>query len=661
MAINTALLVAAPMLQDVLIDNVTGLPMSNGVVTMYQDTSRTTFKNWYYQSGTTGSYTYLTLPNPLTLSGVGTIQDGNGNDVIPYYYPYDESTNPANPTPQAYYVTVVDSDGQSQFTRQNFPFLPVVDSNPTDVTLRNYLVNNVFWRNNASPTGLTLTNTLNTTLAPSAHDGFSMPDLQFFKNAMGAVDTITFNTFDATDFLSPTNLGDVTPEYYLNFNCSVTGSETSKYIQIPITLHLKTLKSAPVTFTIWSRCNNSGGMGGNLLKISRVQFTGTGTVSPMVTPSATITMPDNGTWLKTVVSFSMQSIDGVTIGNAGDDAYYLQISYPVGVTFNIDIAKPCLYIGNTIPSNECTLYDEVDSIILTPRTGDIRQSLNSFYPFGWVPMNDGTIGNGSSNSTNRANVDTWQLFNLLWSLFQPYDTGANSNPIAQMYTSAGAATNYGGTAIADFNANKALALTKMMGQVLLGSVPLDALLPATSSVTGFKSSVTFTSSGGLMLVTSSTNVLGNYLGGIVTFAAGSGGTLPTSITANTLYYVIPQSPTTFFVANSFANAISANTVHYVGFTNAGTPPNNVYCFPAGSFEGEYSHTQLGTEVGAHVHPANPGSAGSFFYTGVGGQPVGTAAPNISTFEASTTGTNTPNSTPFNIVQPSTYMNFYIKL
>ena len=54
MAINPALLIAAPVLQNYLVNKDDGLPMANGVVTMYRDNSRTTLKNWYYQSGSPG-------------------------------------------------------------------------------------------------------------------------------------------------------------------------------------------------------------------------------------------------------------------------------------------------------------------------------------------------------------------------------------------------------------------------------------------------------------------------------------------------------------------------------------------------------------------------------------------------------------------------------
>src|SRR5688572_32217220 len=142
MAINTSLLIAAPMLQDYLVDKSTGAPLTAGIITCYQDNSRTTLKNWYYQSGVSGNYTYIRLPNPLTLSAVGTIQDNNGNDVIPFFYPYSETDNV---TRQPYYITVDNSQAQRQFTRENFPFLPnQTPSDQTIPTLRNYIVNNVF-------------------------------------------------------------------------------------------------------------------------------------------------------------------------------------------------------------------------------------------------------------------------------------------------------------------------------------------------------------------------------------------------------------------------------------------------------------------------------------------------------------------------------------
>ncbi len=116
MPIDTALLIAAPILQDYLVDK-TGIPMAGGTITCYHDNSRTTLKNWYYQSGTPGNYTYIPLDNPLTLSAAGTIQDTNGVDTIPFFYPYSETnSNILDP----YYITIVNFFKTNVITRANF-------------------------------------------------------------------------------------------------------------------------------------------------------------------------------------------------------------------------------------------------------------------------------------------------------------------------------------------------------------------------------------------------------------------------------------------------------------------------------------------------------------------------------------------------------------
>lgn len=465
MAINTALLISAAILQDYFSDNATDAAMSNGVITCFQDNSRTTLKNWYYQTGSPGAYTYTQLPNPLVLSAAGTITDANGNDTIPFWYPYSEADNV---TPQPYYVTVDNSNGQRQFTRQNFPF--VASTNSTNEfldTLENLVVNNVFWRNAGS---LTLTNTLNTAIAPSQHDGFisNMSDMVFIKDATGATDTITFTQFNNTTKFpnNPDNSSsDANPEYYMNVACGNSGStETTKYIQIPICLHVANLSGyTNGSVTIWTQ--NVAGSGNNTLKLNLYQFLGTGTTSPVATTITTIN--PSTSWIKTNIAFSFP-LATIPAGGPGDDAWFLQIALPVGVQFSMNIAKPSIYLSKDTPTNEFQTYEKVSGTIDAPRTGDIRTSLNSFSPFGWVPMNDGTVGNASSNAT-RANVDTWPLYSLLWTAVTSQSNGTNGGGTgyAQLYTSAGAnVATVGASAIADWNANRKIGLTKTLGRVL---------------------------------------------------------------------------------------------------------------------------------------------------------------------------------------------------
>jgi hypothetical protein len=85
-------------------------------------------------------------------------------------------------------------------------------------------------------------------------------------------------------------------------------------------------------------------------------------------------------------------------------------------------------------------------------TGDVKITLKTVADTGWVLMNDGTIGNGSSGGTTRANADTVDLFTLLW----------NNTADAQCAVS----TGRGASAAADFAANKTIALPKALGRAL---------------------------------------------------------------------------------------------------------------------------------------------------------------------------------------------------
>jgi hypothetical protein len=104
-------------------------------------------------------------------------------------------------------------------------------------------------------------------------------------------------------------------------------------------------------------------------------------------------------------------------------------------------------------------------------TGDVKLSIKTTADTGWVLMNDGTIGNASSSGTTRANADTEQLFTLLW----------NNTDNADCAVSGGR----GGTAAADYAANKTIALPKALGRALAGYGAGSGLTSrAIASITG---------------------------------------------------------------------------------------------------------------------------------------------------------------------------------
>lgn len=667
---NVNLLIAAPMLQDLLIDK-DGTAMSGGVITMYHDNSRTTLKNWYYQSGTPGNYTYIALPNPLTLSAAGTICDLNGVDTIPFYYPYSELDEDV---PDPYYVTIVNHAQTNQITRSNFPFVPSTGSsgNITN-TFNNLIANNVFWRNlapnslNVTPfTSITLSSSGSSTVltqdaatglysgivAPSQHDGFRMPDIQYVVNNLSATDTLTFTPFPLSNMQPIANT--VVPEYYISHVCTNAGSGVStKCYQFPISLHVNTLANVPFTFSFQAQNAGGSGVGQNVVTIRIFQDTGSGTTSPAPDVISQFTLTPG--WQTYSISKIFPATAGLTLSEGADDALYLQIQMPTGTTSSINFTKPSIYLtSGIVPNYDLATYDQVDTIINSPRTGDLRTSLNSFLPFGWVAMNNGSIGNANSGGTARANTDAWPLFNLLWNSFNQYSTGtgaSGANAVVRMFLGAtqvgyGPGISGSGSAINDWNAGKNMVLTPSLGRVIMGTAAVSSLTPAE------RGTVTFSDAAGSLLVN---NFDGNFTGTPIVFT-NTGGALPTGLVSTSVYYTIPVTGTTFKLATSFNNAITGVAIAY---TNSGSGTTTAQSWPLGVEIGEFDHTQTIGELVSHNHSGSTDNWTTFStLNGTVGAPRNYAV----------TGGNTSinivsngSGDPFNIIQTSVLYNIFIKL
>jgi hypothetical protein len=119
------------------VDNATGLPLAGGTIEYYADEARTIPKNVFELTGSPPNYTYTALPNPIQLSGVGTIVDANGVNVAVYYYPYDPFGNVEN-----YYIVVKNAQGVIQLTRQAWPNIttntgPIINNAETENEISN--------------------------------------------------------------------------------------------------------------------------------------------------------------------------------------------------------------------------------------------------------------------------------------------------------------------------------------------------------------------------------------------------------------------------------------------------------------------------------------------------------------------------------------------
>lgn len=669
MAINESLLIAAPMLQDYLVDKDTGLPLAAGVVTLYTNFTNMFLKPWYTQQGDSLPYTYVELPNPMVLSAVGTIQDTSGNDVIPFFYPYTQGDAPEF---ESYFITVENSNGELQFTRANFPFVAKVNPPASLVaTNENLLINNCFWRNAALTTNtpfnpnttaffngkitINAKNLIYGTLAPSQHDGHIMPDILYFKDTMDSVETISFNTFSApsTQTTFPDNVllpNDITPELYFNLTCATMGTETVRYVQIPLQLHIKSLSGfAGGYFTIEAY---NAAFSNAVITAAIFQFTGTGApIQPVVSTQQIIL---GSGWNKSTINLPIPTAQTLTTGVGGDDALYIQIGYPTQQVFNINIALPEFYLGSPPATNSFQTYDQVNAIASSPRTGDVRTSLNKFSPYGWVPANDGTIGSSLSTATTRNSNDTWLLYNLIYT--------SMSDDLAPVTGGRTAPGNTTAAAYTDFAANKAMALTKNLGRAMIGLPPLATVTYDRTITPTWNNSVTSNPAGtnyvGVFTITLSTTTALLYPGSPIYLT----GTMPTggNFVANKVYYAIPArdgTATQFQLATTYDLAIAGTAIQAGAATDNGS--NLVLNYALGGAFGQKAHKQIENELATHSHP------GSVAHTetvpNAGGALLIFSQKAITGFDATLAIAPDGLSYPFNVVPPSTYMNVFFKL
>lgn len=541
----------------VVIDNFSKLPPGAAIYT-YSHLNPSEFKPAFQDAAGTIPWT-----QPIV---------GFQNGTFPPIYWATDSDNPDD----SYYIRVYDA---VQGFPNNGRFLWDFDGltgggaggggggSTTVNDIENFVVNSEFYWHADNQAGATFI-----TLAPSSHasiggyannaiDGPPSPDIIFAKGNSSATDSISFNLFSpiGTNDLSP----NPTPQLYLNYTCAIAGSsENYKYIQFPLVKGLQNTSGQTTSLKIFARSvNNSTGV-----QLYYRQFFGNGA---SVMPSADVDTPLGGSFLALTPSWQafdmpsqvVPSIAGKSLGDCGNDALYLQIRMPLDSLVNVDIALPACYLGTNVSTLLFDTLDQVSTLIDTPRTGDIRYSINTFSPYGWVPMNDGTIGNPSSGSTTRANQDTFQLFDLIWRTF------LSSQTLAPMFTSGNTPIAYGASSVEDFSNNRRLSLTKTAGRLLA--------------------------------------------------AIG-----------------LPSSP---------------NSVPVTGGSNTGTT------WAIGQTTGNELHTQSVAEIAAHNHGV-PG--GQIITTGAGSNNYGTGA---FTTNIQATTLNTGSGTAFNVQQPTTYLNVFIKL
>ena len=443
------------------IADLVGKPLGAGYLVAFSNLDHTSVNLIFQDPAGLEPWPLVPVPNQAFN---GILFDENGSQG-PFYFAFN-TTTPAI----IYYLEVYDKNGILQWTMDDYiPPSGTGGSIITDTSnLNNIVVNSPMWRmfnqnnlNTASTTAPAVNPASPFIVAPSAHAGFAHnpaanpassglytgSDIVFLKNSVGESDTLSFVLFPTGVKTLPT---DVTPLGYLNYTCTSAAAGTIKCIQVPICRNVSNLSQIPVTISFWARGNS----GSTTFNLAFWQFFGDGVATG---PALSVVNSFNLTpaWAFYTFSIAVPSTIGKTLGLCDNDALFLQFQYPNNATTNIDFTLPRMYLGNVALMSDYQSSDVIDGLINAPRTGNVKgvyDPLGITTQYGWVAMNDGTIGQSGSGATIYANSNAYALYNFLYQNVS--DTWA---PVTG---------GRSGNSATDFTAGKVMALPKALGRAM---------------------------------------------------------------------------------------------------------------------------------------------------------------------------------------------------
>lgn len=388
----------APSLQEIFLDKDTGLPLVGGKVTYYSDNNRLLLKPIYTISGNAPDYQYVPIPNPNTLSSIGTTTDANGNDVLPYYFPYDSNGNL-----ELYFIKVESALSVLQFDRSAYPNVTSGGAVPVGtIDITNYIPNGQFLAHTNIPaTTDTVAGQITQAETPIAYGGW------YFERSSGSTAT------DIVTFLQNTNFQanpPFSPRYSCNIACtSPDTGDVFKYLSIRFNdVNKFASANEPYTFCFNAFATNQI----QNVSFSIYKFYGTGGSTPTTTSFGTETITTTATSFSLPLVFGDNS--GQTVGSVGDDYLELVVQLPVGFTFNATFTDFMLLQGSVSTTN---FVPQTNADMLTrsitggmpvpdPAGFDLYLPL-TLTPSGMI-FDDSQIGKIESSSTG--NVSVGELF-----------------------------------------------------------------------------------------------------------------------------------------------------------------------------------------------------------------------------------------------------------
>jgi len=328
--------VIAPSLQSYFVSKDTGLPLTNGYIRFFIDGTNIP-KPVYELSGTFPDYTYTVLPNPLSLSSVGTPLDPSGNDIIIYYFPFD-GTPDAPGNVQLYTIAVYDMNGVLQFTRNAWPNFSTGTVNVND-EVTNLIPNGQFVLHNNIPASAANNYVANKVTADSTNIA---PGNWFFD--IGPTSTAT-NLITFPEYTSPIQEPTGNPRYAVQIVTS-GGSDTVKDLCIRFP-NVNSFSSSSTAYNLYFEAMANGSSISNVQLLIGHNF-GTGG-----SPSAsTETIVTSFTLTTAITPFNTELIfppqTGKSLGTNNDDYVEICIRLPTTASQSALFTNFALTLNNSI-------------------------------------------------------------------------------------------------------------------------------------------------------------------------------------------------------------------------------------------------------------------------------------------------------------------------
>lgn len=318
------------------VDKDTGLPLSAGKVYFYKDAARTILKSVYKITGSPPDYTYAELPNPCTLSGVGTFQDDAvpANDILPYYFPYDGTPDTTAGVVELYYITVVSGGAVHQFDRVGWPNTTLGNSDEDNQNF-NFIPNGQFLAHNSlAKTTTKEAGEIRAAITDIAQGGwsFNRPD------ASAAKDFVVFRRF-GSDVTTPT----AHPRFSARISNTLTAAADGyKDVRIKFpNVNKFASVSQQYTFAVYAQSNTASSLP---VQIWRIKNFGTGGSPENQVLIGTLNFPTSYALLS-LPPFVFGSNGAFSLGTLNDDYVQLAFRFPTDSIFDAELTDVMLFEG----------------------------------------------------------------------------------------------------------------------------------------------------------------------------------------------------------------------------------------------------------------------------------------------------------------------------